>query len=79
MALLFSKSAPNWYNLTKWYFFFQDYLRNKEQHLFEIETFCIIINVITITFDQFNASLKILISFPKKNYDHKLLNGSVCF
>ncbi len=30
---------------------------SKEQHLFEIEIFCNIINVITVTFDQFNASL----------------------
>ncbi len=28
----------------------------KEQHLFEIEIFCYIINVFTVTFDQFNAS-----------------------
>ncbi len=26
-------------------------------HLFEMETFCNIINVFTVTFDQFNASL----------------------
>ncbi len=30
---------------------------SKEQHLFEIEIFCYIINVSTVTFDQFNASL----------------------
>ncbi len=30
---------------------------SKEQHLFEIEIFCNIINVFTVTFDQFNASL----------------------
>jgi len=29
----------------------------KEQHFIEIEIFCIIINVNTVTFDQFNASL----------------------
>ncbi len=28
-----------------------------EQHLFEIEIFCNIINVFTVTFDQFNASV----------------------
>ncbi len=28
---------------------------SKEQHLFEIEIFCSIINVFTVTFDQFNA------------------------
>ncbi len=30
---------------------------SKEQHLFEIEIFCNIISVFTVTFDQFNASL----------------------
>ncbi len=30
---------------------------SKEQHLFETEIFCNIINVLTVTFDQFNASL----------------------
>ncbi len=30
---------------------------SKEQHLFELKIFCNIINVFTITFDQFNASL----------------------
>jgi len=29
---------------------------SKEQHLFEIEIFCNIINIFTVTFDQFNAS-----------------------
>ncbi len=29
----------------------------KEQHLFESEIFCNIINAFTVTFDQFNASL----------------------
>ncbi len=29
----------------------------KDQHLFEIETICCIINVFTATYDQFNASL----------------------
>ncbi len=29
----------------------------KEQYLFEIYIFCDIINVFTVTFDQFNASL----------------------
>ncbi len=32
-------------------------MNRKEQHLFEIEDFCTIINVFTITFDQFNVSL----------------------
>ncbi len=30
---------------------------SKEQHLFEVEIFCNIIHVFTVTFDQFNASL----------------------
>ncbi len=30
---------------------------SKEQHFFKIEIFCYIINVFTVTFDQFNASL----------------------
>ncbi len=30
---------------------------SKEQHLFEIEIFCNIINVFTVTFNQFNVSL----------------------
>jgi len=30
---------------------------SKEQHLFEIESFCNIINAFTVSFDQFNASL----------------------
>ncbi len=31
--------------------------RSKEQHLFEIKILCNIINVFTVTFDQFNESL----------------------
>jgi len=31
-------------------------MAKKEQHLFETDIFCNIINVFTITFDQFNAS-----------------------
>ncbi len=30
--------------------------RSKEQHLFKIEILCSIINIFTVTFDQFNAS-----------------------
>jgi len=30
--------------------------RTKEQYYFEIEIFCNIINVLTVTFDQFKAS-----------------------
>ncbi len=30
---------------------------SKEQHLYEIEIFCNIINVFSVTFHQFNASL----------------------
>jgi len=32
-------------------------MRLKEHNLFEIEIFCVIINVFTVTFDQFNATL----------------------
>ncbi len=38
---------------------------SEEQHLFEIEIFCSIKNVFTVTFDQFSACLlnkKVLIS-----------------
>ncbi len=35
---------------------------SKEQHLFEIEAFCNIINVFTVTFEQFNASTLIKIN-----------------
>ncbi len=42
-------------------FIFQDFLINrkcsKEQHLFEIEILCNIINLFSVTFDQFNESL----------------------
>ncbi len=41
---------------TVMYFIFLDSQMNR-QHLFEIEIFCNIINVFTVTFDQFNASL----------------------
>ncbi len=30
---------------------------SEEQHLIETENLCIIMNVFTVTFDQFNASL----------------------
>ncbi len=30
---------------------------SKEQHLLEMEIFCNIINIFTVTFDQFNAAL----------------------
>jgi len=32
-------------------------MNRNEQHLFEIEVFCNIKHVFTVTFDQFNASL----------------------
>ncbi len=52
--------------------------RSKDQHLFEIEIFCNIINVLTVKFDQFNASLLNKYSFLEKHLnDPKLLNGSV--
>ncbi len=43
--------------------------RKFKRAAFEIETFCNIINVVTVTFDQFNASLldKSTNLFPKKN------------
>ncbi len=48
---------------------------SEEQHLFEIEIFCNIINVFTVTFDQFNESLlNKSINFlkdKKKKTDHK--------
>ncbi len=45
--------------------FFNEWKVQKGQHLFDIEIFCNIINVLTVTFDQFNASLlnKVLINF----------------
>ncbi len=50
---------------------------SKEQHLFETEIFCNIINVFTVIFDQFNASmLNKNINFFKKNYP-KHLNSNV--
>ncbi len=39
---------------------------SKEQHLFEIEIFCSIINVFTVTFHQFNASLMTKYTFLNK-------------
>ncbi len=53
----------------------------KEQHLFETEIFCNIINVFIINFDQFkafllNKSINFYNFLKKKNYtDSKLLNG----
>ncbi len=43
----------------RWYIFFQESLMNssKEQNLFEIEILCNIIDIFTVSFDQFNASL----------------------
>ncbi len=42
-------------------------MNRKEQHLFEIEIFCNIINVFTVTFDQLNAFLmNQIIHFFKK-------------
>jgi len=59
-------------------------MSSKEQHLFETEIFCNIINVFTVTFDQFNAFLQNeIIIFCRKEQkqkltDSKLLNGSIC-
>jgi len=44
----------------------------KNFNLFEIEAFCNILNVFTVTFDQFNASI-----LRKNKIDYKLLNGRV--
>jgi len=61
-----------------WYIlFFRIHRRiesSEEQHLLEIEIFCNIINVFTVTFDQFNVSLmnKSINFF----FYHRLLNGS---
>jgi len=57
--------------------FFQDSLMNrknsaKEEHLFEKEIFCNIINVCIVTFDQLNASL-----LNYSNFFLLILNGSV--
>ncbi len=50
----------------------------KEQHLFEMDIFCNIINVFTVTFDKFivflqNKSINLFLS----SSDPKLLNSSV--
>ncbi len=54
------------------HFIFQDSQMNssKEQHLFEIEISCNIINVLTVSFDQFNVSLmnKSVPFFKKKKW-----------
>ncbi len=50
----------------------------KEQHLFEIEIFCKIINVFTVTFDQLNVSLIIIHFLEEENLtDPKHLDDSV--
>ncbi len=55
---------------------------SKEQHLFELEIICNIINIFTLTFDKPNASLlnKSINFFQKKKQkrtDPKLLTGRV--
>ncbi len=45
--------------------FFRILCCSKEQHLFEIATFCYIVYVFTVTFDQFNASLLNKIIYKK--------------
>jgi len=47
-------------------FIFQDSFKNKKQRLFKIEIFCNIINVFTVTFDQYNVALCHNVSFLKK-------------
>ncbi len=44
---------------------------SKEQHLFEIEIFCNIINDFTVTFDQFNASFMNILKHIHKNIKHQ--------
>jgi len=39
------------------------FIKHSKEHLFEIESFCNIINVFTVNFDQFNASLKSMLFF----------------
>ncbi len=41
---------------------------SKEQHLFETEIFCNIINVFTVTFDQFNVSSQKTLTDPKLHF-----------
>ncbi len=59
---------------TVMHFIFQDSQMNgnisKEQHLFETEIFCNIINVFTVTFHQFNASLMNKSIKKNKNNSH---------
>ncbi len=43
--------------------FFKILSRIKKQRLFELETFCNIINVFTVTFNQYNVSLCHNVSF----------------
>ncbi len=59
-------------------------ISSKEQHLLETEILCNILNVFIVTFDQFNASLRIINKFIigifyylKNHTNHKHLNGSV--
>ncbi len=59
---------------------FQDWtVSSKEQHLFEIEIFCYIINGFTVTLDQFNASSqnKIINFFKKKKSYGPLLMHNI--
>ncbi len=46
------------------------WIESSKEHLFEIESFCNIINIFTVTFDQFNASLmNKSINFLEKKMD----------
>ncbi len=51
--------------------FFRILCCSKEQHLFEIAIFCYIVNVFTVTVDQFNASLLNKIIYLKKKWKWK--------
>ncbi len=56
---------------------------SKEEHLIKIEIFCNIMNVFTVAFDKFNASLlnKNINFLKKKKYltDLKVLNSLIIF
>ncbi len=59
--ILWKYSQYSMYHKKLWYILFFRILwwieSSKEQHLFEIENFCNIINVFTVTFDQFIKKL----------------------
>ncbi len=50
MAKLSLKAEICWFGLKKHYYKFWFIERSKEQHVFEMETFCYILNVLTVPF-----------------------------